>query len=205
MKKKFLALALAAAVMAPTTSAFAQTNNSQTVGNVNGSSANEYNADVQILGEVRKGDDSAAAGKIEVELPVSTAFVVDGNGNFSSSAFNVSNRGGSSVDLVFTRFVDSNQGGISIEKTLDTGNVANFARNKVRLGLKHTINGAADIFEINEETAETEIGTIAPSQAATLQVLGIAGTKKDGDGEAVENEGARDNFVMIFKIKKTRS
>ncbi len=87
--------------------------------------------------------------------------------------------------------------------------VGDHARNKVRLGLKHTINGTSNVFEINEETAETQIGKIAPNQDATLQILGIAGTKKEDGGDQkikdVEDNGATDKFTMTFKIKKSKA
>ena len=200
MKKKFLALALAAAVMAPTTSAFA----SQTVG---GADTGTYNADVQVNGSVQKKDGSAPVGKIEVELPLATSFTVDKDGNFTGSNFTVENKGGTDVNLTVASFTEADPtGGITLDGTLTNATAATTSRDKVRLGLQHTVGGAVGGFELNTTVNNRSVGTIAAGNSATIAITGIAGTEKQdtttSSDHAVEATGATETFTLRFRIQK---
>lgn len=204
MKKKFLALALAAAVMAPTTSAFA----SQTVG---GADSGTYNADVTVEGTVSKADGTAPAGRIEVELPLKTAFTVDKDGKFTGSNFTVDNRGGESVKLTLASFVESNpSGGITVDKTListgtaDASNakhISNFTRDNVRLQLESTIGATSQTVDLERTLVSTELGDIAPGASAAIAITGLAGTKAAPTSDA-DTVGASENFTLRFSIRK---
>ncbi len=205
MKKKFLALALAAAVMAPTTSAFAQTTitkdegkNTQTVG---GSSDYSHSADVEINGEVRKADGSAAAGKIEVELPLTTTFTVHKDGRFQGSNFDIINHGGEEVNVAVESFTEGDsKGGIIIDSEMDESSNSEKDRNTVRLYLQHTIEGATNGFNLNSEVANQNVGNIKPSNRASFSLMGIAGIRTNNSD--AETNGVRENFTLRFKIKK---
>lgn len=203
MKKKFLALALAAAVMAPTTSAFA----SQTVG---GADTNTYNADVQVEGVVQKADGSAPAGRIEVELPLKTAFTVDKDGKFTGSNFTVDNKGGEAVKLTLASFVESNPtGGITIDNTMiNTGaadatnakHFSNFSRSNVRLQLNSTIGTTSNTVDLERTLSSRDLGDIPAGTSAAIAITGLAGTKADAAG--VDATGVSEEFTLRFSIRK---
>ena len=204
MKKKFLALALAAAVMAPTTSAFA----SQTVG---GADSATYNADVQVEGSVSKGDGSAPEGKIEVELPLKTAFTVDKDGKFTGSNFTINNNGGENVKVTLASFIESNpSGGITIDKELiNTGtadatnakHISNFTRDNVRLQLESTIDGTSNTYDLDKSLTSTDLGDVPAGNSAAIAITGLAGTKKD-TSSVVDTKGATEEFTLRFSIRK---
>lgn len=207
MKKKFLALALAAAVMAPTTSAFAQTTiitspdgNTQTVA---GSKENTHEADVRIEGSVLKSDGSAPAGKIQVELPTATGFVVREDGQVTGSNFNIKNTGGTDVQVVVSQFIESiPDGGINIKKDLTPDQAENFARNTVKLTIEATQGSENTSFALDKTISDIDLISVPAGKSAAVYLTGIAGTKTTDDAVKVEQEGATENFTLKFKIKK---
>ena len=202
MKKKFLALALAAAVMAPTTSAFAQT--------VGGNDTETLDANVTINGTVRNGDGTTPAGRIEVELPTATAFMVDQAGNFTGSTFTVTNRSVQAVKLLVGSFSEGNpDGGITIKNTLTTGNdqldtdVSKFGRDNIRLQMSATADGQNQTIDLDSSVSNTDLVDIPANDTASVSILGLAGTDTTTNSDSeVETSGLAETFTLKFKIKK---
>ncbi len=202
MKKKFLALALAAAVMAPTTSAFAAT--------IGGNDTETHEGNITINGSVRKSDGSAAAGKIEVELPATANFTVDQEGNFIGSNFSIINRSSTAVDVKIGSFLEENRsGGIVINNQLtndasqasNSNHISQVGRNTIRLQLDGVANGVSETVDLHEGVKDASFITIPKNDTAEVQVSGLAGIKKEAN-EAVENGGVSENFTVKFKISK---
>ncbi len=203
MKKKFLALALAAAVMAPTTSAFADvvlSGDKQTVGGTEVDTG--YSADVEVQGSVSRANGLGPAGKIEVELPLATTFTVNKDGDFKGSQFEIRNLGGENVNVSVESFTEGNSaGGIEIDSAMDESGRENKGRNTVRLYLQHTIEGNTGGFDLNSTVTGEEVGNIKAGKSASFSILGIAGKKKDNN-EKVEQDGVQESFTLRFRIKK---
>lgn len=196
MKKKFLALALAVAVMAPTTSAFAQTQTIQ------GIDSGNYDANVTISGTVSRSNGTVPDGRIEVEMPTRATFAVDQEGRFTGSDFTVNNRSSVAVNLSVASFSEKIQnGGINIDKSLTPQNAADKGRNTVKLQLEATSGGQSNSIDLDSTVNNESLVDIESGNTATVQILGLAGTKKE-DNQEVENGGASEEFTVTFKIKK---
>ena len=194
MKKKFLALALAVAVMAPTTSAFAQT---QTI---EGLDTQPHNADIIINGTVKRADGLVPEGKISVEMPTNASFTVDQEGTFIGSKFSVNNRGVGKVKLSVASFSEQYpSAGITINKNLEPGQVDSVNRDTVRLQLDATSGGVNNTIDLDTSVTNEDLISIAGGESATVQVLGLAGKAK---GSASETSGVSEDFTVKFKIEK---
>lgn len=203
MKKKFFALALAAAMVVPATNAFAETSINGDKQTVAGNEINSYNADVTVEGTVRKADGNLPEGKIEVELPLKTSFTVDKDGKFFGSNFTISNNGGSDVNITVASFrEDDPNGGITIDKNLTEDNKADKSRAVVKLNLEATSGSSNNSFDLDKTILNENLVDIASGDIATVHLTGLAGTKKDGSVSEVEQNGASENFTLTFKIAK---
>ena len=111
MKKKFLSLMMAAAVVATTSvSAFADEVVKQNGGTV----------DVTITGSINDKDDAAPEGTISVTVPTALAFTVNNSGSLQGTSLTITNNGTEKVDVFAYEFVDKNStSGIEVKKTLD--------------------------------------------------------------------------------------
>ena len=195
MKKRFLGLALAAMVAVPATTAYAA---QQTV---TGNDTDTITHDVTVSGSVRKSDGQAPAGRIEVELPTAMAFTVDQEGNFSGANYNVTNRSAIPVKLSVAEFRETNKtGGITLNEvsnfepsTKDRSNVAISLDGKIDSGFV-----SVDLSRL-DGTSEEEILKVNAGDTGVLRLSGEAGTQKSGD---VESNGAKEDFTLVFKIKK---
>lgn len=99
MKKKFLSLMMAAAVVATTSvSAFAA--------NVTSSDASEAQTDVTITGNVQDNSGNDAAGTFKVTVPTTASFTVTKTGVFLGTDLEISNEGSQNIDVYAYQFVD---------------------------------------------------------------------------------------------------
>ncbi|WP_302637442.1 hypothetical protein, partial [Clostridium sp. CAG:221] len=108
MKKKFLSLMMAAAVVATTSvSAFAA--EVKTDGD---------SVDVKITGAVNGPGDTAPEGTISVTIPTTLAFTVNNKGEVKGTSLDVKNNGTADVEIYAYQFVDGN-GATGIEVIKD--------------------------------------------------------------------------------------
>lgn len=194
MKKKFLSLLMAGAmVVGATMPASASTN--QTVG---GNDTEVHDANVKVTGTVTKKDGTAAAGRIQVEIPTALTFAVDQSGNFKAPTFTITNRSSCSVDVLVGSFRETiKDGGITVQPK--TENLADKDRSNVQLRLK----GEGQEVDLGGQLTGTEVLSVIPGgQSSQIQVLGDAGKKNDGTAD-VDTKGASENFDLVFKIKKS--
>ncbi len=195
MKKRFLGLALAAMVAAPATSAYAA---QQTVV---GNDTDTITHNVTVSGSVRKSDGQAPAGKIEVELPTAMAFTVDQEGNFTGANYNVTNRSAIPVKLSVAEFRETDKnGGITLNE-VSTFDPSAKDRSNVAISLDgKTSSGFVSVdLSTLDGTSEEEILEVNAGDTGVLRLSGEAGTQKSGAAEA---SGAKEDFTLVFKIKK---
>lgn len=215
MKKKFLSLMMAAAVVATTSvSAFASTTNT-----VNGEEGGTYQQDVIITGDIQDNDGQTKPGTISVSVPTNASFMVSDDGTFTGSGIELTNLGTTPVDVSAERFIDSNgTEGVELKSESDvTSDQGNVERNKVALRLTSTKNtiylsstGKASGLEtglykektINQK-AETEdekylLTLNGTGSTGTISISGDAGKKANSVPKAI-----KDTFTLTLKIKKS--
>lgn len=202
MKKKFLALALAGAVAFPITA------NATVGGNktVSGSLTQQPTSDLIINGTIDKKDGTAAAGRIQVELPTAMSFAVDKLGQFQGpSNFEINNSGSEPVKVEILNFSEGNpSGGIDIiqKSTLD-GSEASKGRDKVSLALNWKTT-TVDLFETKNNTKKVLCNRIEAGQVETINVIGNAGTSTAATASGIEDTGANEDFTVKFQISHAK-
>lgn len=209
MKKKFLSLMMAAAVVATTSvSAFAKEYNVQE------SEAIEHN--VTITGDVADDTNQVKPGTIQVSVPTTAAFKVDNTGKFTSGNIVINNSGTQKVDVLAYRFVDTNgTKGVNIKRKdeIVTENRNTIGRNNISLSLTGnagtvyfksatTDRTKSGIFSDEELSTEQDTGfkisSVLPSEEDTLRFTGEAGKQTEGIKEAI-----KDTFTLTLKIVKS--
>ena len=209
MKKKFLSLMMAAAVVATTSvSAFAA--NDATV------TRDGEEVNVTITGSVNDKDNRPPEGTISVTVPTALAFNVDNNGKLQGSSLTITNNGTEKVDVFAYEFIDKDStNGIEIKKTLveETD-----SRKKVTLSLSGTQGVAKFTSDRSKATKGIYNGAGAVETSADgvkLLTIGKAGDAEntgkltlDGEaGKAAEEitKAIREEFTLRLKIKKSSS
>lgn len=204
MKKKLLALTLAAAVMVPSASAFAVT---QSVG---GHETNPVDANVTINGSVRASDGTASPGRIEVELPTAVSFTVDELGTFQTVPFTINNKSAKGIDVAVQSFIETNPSGgltlvedanLSTLKSADRSNInLKVSGNAGEVTLKHNMSVT--------DGAGTTIAKIAATTSDQLQLIGKVGEvvmdKTDTGAPEVDKTGLNEDFTLKFRITTTK-
>ncbi|MEE0567727.1 hypothetical protein [Clostridium sp.] len=203
MKKKFLSLMMAAAVVATTSvSAFAD----ETV-TKDGSEVN-----VTVTGSVNNNQDVAPAGTLNVTVPTALTFSVNSSGNLTGSEIVVTNRGTEKIDVFAYQFIDPTpEEGIIVKRNLSGGSEK---RNEVTLSLQgneataNFASSAGDKKGIYGPTTATinddgmKISTIGTGSqnTDTLYLRGTAG-KQELDTQYTST-GMSEKFTLRLKIKK---
>lgn len=203
MKKKFLSLMMAAAVVATTSvSAFADEVVKQDGGTV----------DVKITGSVNDKENHAPEGTISVTVPTALAFTVDGSNSFKGSSLTITNNGTEKVDVFAYEFIDKNSTtGIEVKKTL----LESDNRTKVKLNLSGNAGVANFTSTTSEEPkgiygATTEAKTTDGVKIATIGKVGDTKNTEDltldgeagkGSAESIQNP-IKEDFTLKLKIKK---
>ena len=203
MKKKFLSLMMAAAMVATTSvSAFAA--NDATV------SRDGEEVDVTITGSVNDHNNNAPEGTISVTIPTALAFTVDNEGRFEGTSLNVVNNGTEKVEIYAYQFVDgTGTGDIEVAKTVNDSE----KRSKVVLSLLgnageagfESENTTKGIYNVSNPTASIDpngvkIASVAElgkqNNKVKLQLKGHSGKNKD------EAKAVREEFTLKLKVKK---
>ena len=206
MKKKFLGLALAAAVALPATGVYADT--------IGGNQNDTFTHNVTVTGTVSNKDGIAPEGKIEVELPTSMTFRVDQDGTFEGSDFKVQNRSSVGIDVFVDEFKTNAGGNITVKEkeeleqqktTLNRSNVYLELTGNVG-GVKQTID-LSKVSEIEEENRK--ILNVSGGSTGLIQLQGGAGKNLDTGAnsskenpQGIDKNGASGDFTLIYKIKK---
>ena len=206
MKKKFLSLMMAAAVVATTSvSAFASTQN------ITGSVADEKKAQVTVEGKIADDTGSLPVGVYNVTIPSKVVFSVDDHGTFTGVELPIVNNGDDAINIKVADFVDTdgNDTGIKLNTSDDLGVSANKTgkkRSEINLSLQGNVkkvflgNGEViDKLGTGSKSLKNEVmAEVAPNETYKLQLSGNAGQDILGAGvSAITNK-----FALTFKISK---
>ena len=210
MKKKFLSLMMAAAVVATTSvSAFASD------ANVTGSDNVDADAEVEITGKVLSDNGSEPVGNFKVTVPTAAAFTVGQDGSFTApEKITIKNAGDQNIDVFAKSFVDTNKnGGISVVgenrlKDLDRTNVSLSVTGNmgtVFLGSAPGANnkGLYSDKNLTEQTGEFQLASILSGQNKDLTLNGFTGGNQADLSDDVKAKGVKDKFTLVLKIKKS--
>lgn len=211
MKKKFLSLMMAAAVVATTSvSAFAEDR----------VLSSEGNAEVTITGKVVDDEGHEPAGTFKVSVPTTATFMVTQAGVLEGTKINVKNDGDQNIDVYAEQFKDLTKedgAGITVveESALKTKK-----RTYVSLSLEGTAGnvylktengsgkGLYKNMALNDPAVQEEdlkLVSVAPGHTEKLTLQGRAGEKNKDNGTESDKveEAVSNNFTLTLKIKKS--
>ena len=212
MKKKFLSLMMAAAMVATTSvSAFA----ADTTQDITVAPSGDSEVTIPMKGDITDNNGATVPSSISVTVPTAANFTVNQEGVLQASSITITSHG-EKVEVVTGNFKDST-GNKEIQVVAPsefTGGASGVARNKVSLKLQGT-NGTvylktesdsskSGIYDYEKEV-ETEVtssankvlGYAVNGTPLTLDITGEAG--KQGDQKAIS-----DKFTLTLKIRKAR-
>ena len=203
MKKKFLSLMMAAAVVATTSvSAFAAE-----VKKDGGS------VDVTITGSVNDEQDHAPEGTISVTIPTALAFTVNNKGEVGGTSLNIENNGTEDVEIYAYQFIDGNgAAGIDVVREIQDANkdttptknvVLNLTGNEGSVGFVSNGNKIYDAKNPNAEVPAdgdgvkiASLGKLGEQNTRTIELTGTAGKNKTGA------TALKEQFTVKLKVKK---
>lgn len=208
MKKKFLSLMMAAAVVATTSvSAFADTT-------IKKSDTEEPTTDVTITGKVLDQSNNEAAGTFNVTVPTTASFTVNSEAKVTTATMKIVNNGPQDIDVYAEKFVDTTpntgeQITVVPESQLGTKNrsyVSLNIRGKSRaLYLKsEEINDTNkglytnDTLQAHAEGEALKLTHISSGHEEDLVLEGKAGQQNTDQPGATNND-----FTLTLKIKKS--
>ena len=207
MKKKFLSLMMAAAVVATTSvSAFADTV-SAVGGKINGTDDKEYTTEVQIKGDVEDQGGAVLPGTLNVTVPSAATFRVNKENKLEGTNINVVNNGEQDIDIFAYKFSDPTENsGITV---LGKNAISSENRTKVTLKLVGNLktaylssnagssNGIYSDENVQTGSGEIKIANVPQGGTRELRLEGEAGSQ----GDAV-TAPVKDTFTLVLKIKK---
>lgn len=211
MKKKFLSLMMAAAVVATTSvSAFAA---DETTNVTVGKEGVEQN--VNITGNIANKQGQIVEGTITVTVPTAMAFTINSAGQLENGRITISNKSESEVEVIAKEFVDSTPNSEIVVKKKDdlanddeeTGNknIALTLTGQKSVGLHSSGSGLYDV-ETGLDIAKngnTSLGVILAKGNLELTLDGKVKKGSDDSYEAPVN-AIKDSFTLKLKIQKVK-
>ena len=210
MKKKFLSLMMAAAVVATTSvSAFANTKDYDV------EDTKEIEHNVKITGDIENEQGNVRPGTLSVTVPTKAAFRVDKNGGFDGASLQVVNRGEQSVQVYVNQFIDTDGTAgvnvVSAEETAKEAASSTVSRKSVSLNIKGNSGTAylgtapgvsgKGVYEnatlANEAANGKLVSEINGNSEDTLKLSGEAGKKQETISDAIQND-----FTLKLAIRK---
>lgn len=212
MKKKFLSLMMAAAMVATTSiSAFALDSNTYEIGDT------EQEHRVTVTGDIPTESGEVVQGTISVTVPTAITFTVNKKGNIEAPPITVTNNSTEKVEVVASEFVDTSKGNkITVVPPQQLSAASDSASNRhVSLNLRGD-SGSVDLGSTKDKTglydstgaeiskgAEQSLGVAYKGNNLTLELTGEA--KKEGDGSyQAPTKPIQDKFTLTLKIKKSK-
>lgn len=208
MKKKFLSLMMAAAVVATTSvSAFADTQK------ITDPEQEGGQANVTITGDVKDSSGATKPNTLNVTVPTAANFTVDQNKKFVGTKIKVENNGTQNIDVFAYEFVDPTvSSGVIVKKKLD---ITNLPTNNVALRLEGSDGTAYFASEPgavkgvykdeghlaggDDANDGVKLANIAKGSSYELRLEGEVGSSAE-----VSAKPERDNFILKLKIKKAQ-
>lgn len=209
MKKKFLSLMMAAAVVATTSvSAFASTKVIESEDN------QEAQSDVKITGKIQDQNGNDPVGTFKVTIPTAADFTVNKEGSVITANLDIKNAGSQGIEVYAYRFVDeSSTSKINIVKEQEI--LGNSKNSTVALKLTSSIgNGVAYLSsDSSKGGVYTDKGLSTPAEGLGVKLLTLSnGTEQNPTsgqirlegkgGKNPESKAVSDDFKLTLKIKK---
>ena len=210
MKKKFLSLMMAAAVVATTSvSAFASTQNiTEPTQNITGPVDAPKDAEVTVEGKIADDKGTLPVGTYDVTIPSKVVFSVERDGTFNGVDLPIVNNGDDTISVKVADFVDPDgDRGIKLNVTEDLSVPSvksTKQRNEINLTLQGDVkqvflgNGLVKDAISGGDAKTQEMATVKPKQTQTLKLSGHAGSTRLGEGVAA----ITNDFTLTFKISK---
>lgn len=207
MKKKFLSLMMAAAVVATTSvSAFAE--------DYSWSDKREENVKVNITGDVTSNSGETVSGTLSVSVPTTTTFTVARDGDVTAPQINVENKGTQAIDVYAYKFADQTpKDGSKITVVGESGLADADTTEKLTLKLngdngfvylKSVERGSGLFTDIDCGSGADEAGvkltSVEVNKSKAITLTGKTKPEAQAPGSPVQ-----DNFVLTLKIKKANS
>ena len=222
MKKKFLSLMMAAAVVATTSvSAFAAENVQVTTpekANVTVSDNQTHSQKVEITGHVQDDQGQMPTASFKVTVPTAANFTVDNTGNLIGPDLPITNEGTQGVDIFAYKFSKKTGNAMQVIKESEVTSGGGTSIPRTTVSLKLEVDGDAKAYlttndqkkgVYSNETLDAE-GT--ESDGVKLLHLGAGSEKiqtkqitlagKAGKQKGQLSEAVSDTFELILKIKK---
>lgn len=213
MKKKFLSLMMAAAVVATTSvSAFAEPN-------VTDSDNKDAFTNVTVTGNVLNNDGKDPVGTFQVTVPTTSAFTVNQAGNFTTAGkITIKNDGTQDIDVYADKFVDTTPtagNGITVVAENDMDDKDRTYVNLNITGDSGTAYFKSEVISGNkkgiyeESTLDTpsangiKLLNVKSGKSGDLNLNGSAGEAELDTNSPVKNNGATNNFTLTLRIKKS--
>ena len=208
MKKKFLSLMMAAAVVATTSvSAFAETQK------ITDPEQEGGQANVTITGDIEDSKGTTKPNTLNVTVPTAANFTVDQHKKFVGSKIKVENHGTQNIDVFAYEFKDPTvSSGVIVKKKLD---ITNLPTNNVALRLEGSDGTAyfasepGDVKGVYKDEGHlaggddandgVKLANIAKGGSYELRLEGEVGSNAE-----VSATPERDNFILKLKIKKAQ-
>lgn len=224
MKKKFLSLMMAAAVVATTSvSAFAADKTIPTTP-TEATGANKVivseddegqESKINIRGDIANQDNNFAPSTISVTVPTAAKFTVDNTGNLVGSNINITSEGTEPVSVIAYKFIDTTPN--SNINVVGESDLTGEDRKKVSLKLggdagsvvlkTETDRNKTGIYKVGAGGVETEVlttedfvlGNVKANSPLQLNLTGTAVKAGTPLADPVE-----DTFTLILKFKKEK-
>ena len=212
MKKKFLSLMMAAAVVATTSvSAFAST----TV--VKSPDDQEAQSPIEITGKVQDNTGKDPVGTFKVTVPTTAEFTVTKDGNVMGPNLEVSNAGSQEIEVYAYKFVDkSGSEKIDvIDEGAILGDLEGTPNTKVSLKLvgangdgtaylasKNSDNGVYKTSELNQKAEESGVKVLRLQGGSEQTPVSGRISLEGRAGKQAVSEAVQDEFTLTLKIKK---
>ena len=214
MKKKFLSLMMAAAVVATTSvSAFAaEENQTYTIG------ADGQEHQVKVTGNVSTSKGEIVQGTITVTVPTAMSFTINKNGEVEGAEITVTNNSDEKVEVIASEFVDTTKDSkitvvpkqqLSSKQNSETQRFVSLtltgSEGNVSLGSEKTQTGLYK--EDGTEWSSSDnpsLGFSYKNNPLTLTLSGEAKKDDSGSTYTAPTTAIQDNFTLKLKIKKGR-
>ena len=219
MKKKFLSLMMAAAVVATTSvSAFAAENDNDVVmpteSNVNTLDSEDYKHELTITGKVQDNHGNMPTDTFKVTVPTAANFTVNQAGKLVGPTLTVKNEGTQAISVWAQDFENTGTGAIKVISSTkieqDAQGNRELERNNVSLKLEGDGNnvaylaagdksGVSNSEDLTITKGGVELVTLAPgNNGATIKKIPLKGTA----GAKEIEHAVSDTFKLTLKIKK---
>ena len=214
MKKKFLSLMMAAAVVATTSvSAFAaDENQTYTIG------AGEQDHQVKVTGNVSTSTGEIVQGTITVTVPTAMSFTINKNGEVEGAEITVTNNSDEKVEVIASEFIDTTKASkITVVPKKDLSSKTNSETERF---VSLTLTGSEGNVSLGSEKTETglykengtewlssenpSLGFSYKNNPLTLTLSGEAKKDDSGSTYTAPAKAIQDNFTLKLKIKKGR-